>query len=124
MGMTSAQETAHAPQQVAWDDIERSPEYRSLRAALQRFTRWATVVYLVAYFGFLIAAGELPGLMGTRIYKGFTVGYALMLGLFVLVWAVVGAYLRAADRDWDPRAERIAAAADGRSPDADWTVRR
>jgi Protein of unknown function, DUF485 len=45
--------------------------------------------------------------MGTRLVGGITVGYVLMAGLFVLVWALVFAYGRFANRRWDAQAARV-----------------
>ena len=45
--------------------------------------------------------------MGTRLVDGITVGYVLMAGLFVLVWALVFAYGRFANRRWDAQAARV-----------------
>jgi uncharacterized membrane protein (DUF485 family) len=95
-----------------WDAIERMPEYRELEAAKRRHVIPATVGYLAAYFGFLILAGVAPGFMGTGIYRGITLGWALLAGLFALVWTLVFRFGRTARRDWDPRSAEVARLAD------------
>jgi uncharacterized membrane protein (DUF485 family) len=42
------------------------------------------------------------------ITDGLTVGYALALTQFVMVWVLGAWYLRKADREFDPLAERAA----------------
>ena len=46
--------------------------------------------------------------MGESIYEGFTVGYALALSQFVMVWVLSYMYLKRAERDFDPLADRAA----------------
>jgi uncharacterized membrane protein (DUF485 family) len=87
---------------VEWERIERLPEFRELVARRRRFVLPATAFFLVWYFGFIILAGYAEDFMGTSIYEGFTVGYALALTQFVMV-AVLGlSYLRYAERELDP----------------------
>jgi uncharacterized membrane protein (DUF485 family) len=62
----------------------------------------ATVFFLAWYLGFVLLAGYAKDFMGRSIYEGFTVGYALALSQFVMVWGLAWAYLRKADRDFDP----------------------
>jgi uncharacterized membrane protein (DUF485 family) len=95
--------------EVDWDAIERGPEYRELRGMQRRFIVPATVGYLVAYFGFLLLAGLAPDFMGTSVYGGITVAFVLLAGLFVLVWALVRAYVRIATTRWDAQAARVVA---------------
>jgi len=94
-------------EEVDWDAIERSPEYRELEATKRRFILPATAGYLAAYFGFLVLAGQAPDFMGRRLAGGITVGFVLMGALFVVVWALVFAYRRVAGRDWDVQAARV-----------------
>src|SRR3954471_18778456 len=96
---------------VDWERIERLPEFRELVARRRRFVLPATAFFLVWYFGFIILAGYAEDFMGTSIYEGFTVGYALAATQFVVV-AVLGlSYLRYAERELDPLRVRIDEAA-------------
>lgn len=124
--MTTQPVQGHVPglEDVDWDALERSPEYRELAAEKRSFVIPATVGYLTAYFGFLIVAGVAPDLMGRRLHGGITVGYALMAALFVLVWALVFAYGRLANRRWDSRAERVIELATGADAPGDAGGRR
>ena len=87
----------------------------------------ATVFFLAWYFGFIVLAGYAPDFMGREfIVDGLTVGYVLALSQFVMVWALGWAYVRRADRVFDPLAARVAQralegdlpAAEQRQPDA------
>jgi uncharacterized membrane protein (DUF485 family) len=93
--------------QVDWAAIERSPEFRELIAARRRFVLPATIFFLAWYLGFILLAGYAPDFMARSVYQGLTVGYCLALTQFVVV-AVLGiAYLRRADRVYDPLAAKV-----------------
>src|SRR5689334_15051708 len=96
---------------VDWERIERLPEFRELVARRRRFVLPATAFFLIWYFGFIILAGYAEDFMGTSIYEGFTVGYALALTQFVVVGVLGLSYLRYAERELDPLRVRIDEAA-------------
>jgi uncharacterized membrane protein (DUF485 family) len=95
--------------EIDWVAAERSPEFRELVRKKKAFVVPATIFFLVWYFGFIVLAGYAPGFMGREfLTDGLTVGYALALTQFVMVWALGAWYLRKADRQFDPLAERAA----------------
>jgi uncharacterized membrane protein (DUF485 family) len=96
---------------VDWSRIEQSREFKELEARKRRFVMPATVFFLAWYFGFIALAGYAPDFMGESLIGGLTVGYALALSQFVMTWALAGLYLRKADREFDPLAERARALA-------------
>jgi uncharacterized membrane protein (DUF485 family) len=105
---------------VDWEAIERSPEFQELVHRRRKFVIPCTVFFLSWYMGFILLTAYAQGFMGERIYQGLTVGYCLALTQFVMV-AVLGLwYLRKADREFDPLAERATAAyaEDDRHPGA------
>ncbi len=98
----------HHPE-IDWEAAERSPEFRELIKKKRAFVVPATIFFLAWYFGFVILAGYAPDFMGREfITDGITVGYALALTQFVMVWGLGWWYLRKADRVFDPLAERAA----------------
>jgi uncharacterized membrane protein (DUF485 family) len=68
----------------------------------------ATIFFLAYYMAFILLAGYAPDFMGKSVYEGLTIGYVLALSQFVMVWGLCWAYLRKADRHFDPLAERAA----------------
>jgi uncharacterized membrane protein (DUF485 family) len=90
-----------------WEAIERSPEFRELVARRRSFVVPATVFFLGWYVGFVLLCGYAPRFMGRSVYEGLTVGYTLALSQFVMVWALTWAYLRVADRVFDPLRSRV-----------------
>jgi uncharacterized membrane protein (DUF485 family) len=90
-----------------WEELERCPEYRGLVRSRRRLILPAIVLALCAYFGFLVAARAAPNALGTRLFGGFNLGFALIVGLFVLVWLCTFGYARIAARLWDGQADRV-----------------
>jgi uncharacterized membrane protein (DUF485 family) len=93
---------------IDWVAAERSPEFRELIRTKRSFVVPATIFFLAWYLGFILLAGYAPGFMGESIYQGFTVGYALALSQFAMVWILGAWYLRKAGREWDPLERRAA----------------
>ena len=91
-----------------WEAVEHSDEFQELVRSRRRFVIPGTIFFLAWYLGFILLAGYAEDFMGSSIYEGFTVGYALALTQFVMVWGLAWAYLRKADRDFEPL-ERAAA---------------
>jgi uncharacterized membrane protein (DUF485 family) len=100
-----------APERIDWEAAEASPEFRELVSRRRRFVLPATIFFLAWYFGFIILCGYAPDFMGEFVYESITVGYVLALSQFVMVWGLTWLYLRKADRELDPLAERAAARA-------------
>jgi uncharacterized membrane protein (DUF485 family) len=92
-----------------WRAIEESPEFRELTSRKKAFVVPATIFFMVWYFGFIALCGYAPDFMGREfITDGLTVGYTLALSQFVMVWVLGAMYLRRADNEFDPLAERAA----------------
>ena len=67
----------------------------------------ATAFFLCYYMGFILLAGYAEDFMASSVYEGLTVGYCLALTQFVMVFALGIMYLRRADRDYDPLAQKV-----------------
>jgi uncharacterized membrane protein (DUF485 family) len=102
----------HAPQQhhqptYDWERIEHSPEFQELVHKRRSFVVPATIFFLAYYMGFILLTGYAEDFMASSVYEGLTVGYCLALTQFVMVFALGIMYLRRADRDYDPLAQRV-----------------
>ncbi len=118
-GSVPAGAHSSAPANIDWVAAERSPEFQELVTRRRRFVVPATVGFLTWYLGFIALAGYAPDFMGESVYQGVTVGYVLALTQFLMVFVLGLWYLRKADREFDPLAERAIAAYadDGMHPD-------
>jgi uncharacterized membrane protein (DUF485 family) len=92
---------------VDWEAVEQSPEFAELTAARRRFVLPATIFFLAWYIGFVLLAGYAPDFMAESVYQGLTVGYCLALTQFLMVFVLGYAYLRRADRVFDPLAAKV-----------------
>jgi uncharacterized membrane protein (DUF485 family) len=95
---------------IDWEAIERSPEFQELVHRRRSFVIPCTIFFLSAYMGFMLLTGYAEGFMGERVYQGLTVGYCLALTQFAMVFVLGLWYLRKADREFDPLAEKAIAA--------------
>ena len=94
-----------------WEAIERSDEFQELISKRRSFVVPATIFFLTWYMGFILLAGYAPDFMGDSVYQGLTVGYCLALTQFVMVFVLGIWYLRKSDREFDPLADKVVAAA-------------
>jgi uncharacterized membrane protein (DUF485 family) len=95
---------------IDWEAIERSPEFQELVHRRRSFVIPCTVFFLSWYLGFILLCAYAPDFMGERVYEGLTVGYCLALTQFLMVFGLGLWYLRKADREFDPLAEKAIAA--------------
>ena len=97
---------------VDWLAVERSEEFQELVHARRRFLAPLTIVFLVGSIGYLLLAAFAPGIMGWQIADGLPFTWVASVSQVLLTWALCWAYLRKADRDFQPLEERAAAVAE------------
>jgi uncharacterized membrane protein (DUF485 family) len=90
-----------------YERIERSPEFQELVRKRRSFVLPATIFFLAYYMGFILLTGYAEDFMASSVYEGLTVGYCLALTQFVMVFALGLMYLKRADRDYDPLAQKV-----------------
>ena len=94
---------------IDWIAAEKSPEFQELVSTRNRFVVPCTIFFLVWYLGFILLAAQATDFMGKEfLFDGLTVGYVLALSQFVMVWVLAWAYVRRAERDFDPLAAAAA----------------
>ena len=91
---------------IDWEASERSPEFQELVHRRRSFVIPCTVFFLAWYLGFILLCAYAEDFMGESVYEGLTVGYCLALTQFVMVFTLGLWYLRKADDEFDPLAER------------------
>jgi uncharacterized membrane protein (DUF485 family) len=92
---------------IDWEGIEGSPEFRELVSRRRSFVVPATIFFLAYYMGFILLCGYAPDFMGDSVYQGLTVGYCLALTQFLMVGVLGIWYMRKADREFDPLADKV-----------------
>ena len=88
--------------------IESSREFRELVTRRKRFVTGASVVFFGEFLIYLALATFAPGFMGTQIVDGLPVAWLAAMAQVLLTWAVTWAYLRQADRVFEPLERRAA----------------
>ena len=95
---------------IDWEAIERSPEFQELVHKRRSFVIPGTIFFLAWYLGFILLCAYAEDFMAESVYQGLTVGYCLALTQFAMVFILGLWYLRKADNDFDPLAEKAIAA--------------
>jgi len=94
---------------IDWAAIEQEPEFQELVRTRRSFVIPATIFFVSWYMGFIVLTALAPDFMGERVYEGLTVGYVLALTQFVMVLVLGIMYLRKAENEFDPLAEKAIA---------------
>ena len=101
-----------AAQTVDWLGVESSTEFQELVKSRRRFLTPMTIIFLVGSIGYLLLAAFVPGVMGWQITDGLPFAWIAAISQVLLTWALTWAYLRKADRDFEPLEQRAAAVAE------------
>ena len=96
---------------IDWQAIEGSPEFQELVRRRRAFVLPATIFFLSYYMAFILLCGYAEDFMASSVYEGLTVGYCLALTQFLMVFVLGILYLRKADREYDPLAQRVVTSA-------------
>jgi len=95
-----------------WAAIERSREFTELVRARRSFLVPATIVFLVGAIGYLLLAAFVPSVMDWQIVDGLPFAWVAALSQVALTWVLTWAYLRTADRKFEPLEQRAAEVAE------------
>jgi uncharacterized membrane protein (DUF485 family) len=98
---------AAAGEEVHWEGLEETDEFRRLVKARWRFVAPATVFFLAYYFALPLSNGLFPSVMRTEIIGHINLAYVFALSQFVMAWLLAFFYIRQATRVFDPLAEKV-----------------
>jgi uncharacterized membrane protein (DUF485 family) len=98
---------AAAGEEIHWEGLEETDEFRQLVKARWRFVAPATVFFLVYYFALPLSNGLFPSVMRTEIIGHINLAYVFALSQFVMAWLLAFLYIRQATRVFDPLAEKV-----------------
>jgi uncharacterized membrane protein (DUF485 family) len=86
---------------------QASPEFQELRRKLRRFVFPMTAAFLIWYFAYVLLGAFAHDFMAVKVWGNINVGLLIGLGQFVSTFVITGLYVRFANRELDPRAEKI-----------------
>jgi uncharacterized membrane protein (DUF485 family) len=96
-----------------WEAFAARPEYQQLRHRLRSFVFPLTGLFLVWYLLYVLLASYASGFMSIKLVGNINVGLVFGLLQFVSTFAITWAYVRWADRKFDPAAEKLRAEIEG-----------
>ena len=88
--------------------VLHSPSFRQLMAIKRRAVVPLLGASLAFTFGVALLSGFAPALMSLKISGSFTLGYLLVVAIYVVCWAVSVAYVSIANRTFDALATSVA----------------
>jgi uncharacterized membrane protein (DUF485 family) len=95
------------PELTTYRDVQLSPDFSELRRRFRRFVFPMTGLFLAWYFLYVLLADYAHGFMSTRVFGNINVALLLGFGQFVSTFAITMIYVRWADKQIDPAAERM-----------------
>lgn len=105
--MTTNDPETRDPAPERWAEVQASAEFVALRRRLRRFVFPMAALFLAWYLLYVLLADYAHGFMSTKLIGNVNVGLVLGLLQFVSTFAITAAYVRFANRHFDPVAEKI-----------------
>lgn len=97
---------AAPPRSTDWRAIASSQEFRALTHAKARFIVPASIFFIIYYFALPVLVGYFPAFMERRVLGAINLAYLFALSEFLMAWAIMWLYIRAARR-WDAMEHEI-----------------
>jgi uncharacterized membrane protein (DUF485 family) len=97
-------------------EVQQSTEFKDLRRRFRRFVFPMTALFLAWYFLYVLLSSFAVGFMSTKVWGEINIGLILGLLQFVSTFAITIAYVRWADRNFDPHAEALRERVEGSAP--------
>jgi uncharacterized membrane protein (DUF485 family) len=90
-----------------WAEVQASPDFVELRRRLRSFVFPMAGLFLVWYLLYVLLADYAHGFMSTKVVGNINVGLIFGLLQFVSTFAITTLYVRHANKNLDPAAEKI-----------------
>ncbi|NUT48245.1 MAG: DUF485 domain-containing protein [Saccharothrix sp.] len=105
---TSEQHTpADAQGRHNWVEVQDSPDFRELRRRLRSFVFPMAGLFLAWYLLYVLLADYAHGFMSQKVFGNINVGLIFGLLQFVSTFVITTLYVRHANKNLDPTAEKI-----------------
>ena len=90
-----------------YEQVQASPEFAELRSKLRRFVFPMSAAFLIWYLIYVLLASYAPGFMAIKVAGNINIGLIIGLLQFVSTFVITTVYVRYANRNLDPTAEKI-----------------
>jgi uncharacterized membrane protein (DUF485 family) len=98
-------------EEIHWEGLEETPEFRELVRRRMRFVLPATIFFLVYYFLLPLGNGLAPDFMKTKVFGQVNIAYLFALSEFAMAWVLAWLYIRKANTVFDGLAAKVRARA-------------
>jgi uncharacterized membrane protein (DUF485 family) len=95
------------PTPEEYEAMEASPEFADLRRRFRNFAFPMTLAFLAWYLLYVLLSTFAVDFMSTRVFGNINVGLIFGLGQFLSTFLITWAYVRHANRNLDPIADKI-----------------
>jgi uncharacterized membrane protein (DUF485 family) len=92
---------------TVYEEVQASPEFVELRSRLRRFVFPMSAAFLVWYLIYVLLASYAPGFMAIKVFGNINVGLIIGLLQFVSTFVITTVYVRFANKNIDPAAEKL-----------------
>jgi uncharacterized membrane protein (DUF485 family) len=100
-------EVAASDRGSRYAEVQQSNDFKDLRRRFRRFVFPMTALFLAWYFLYVLCSSFAVDFMSTKVWGEINVGLIFGLLQFVSTFAITVAYVRWADRHFDPPAEAL-----------------
>jgi uncharacterized membrane protein (DUF485 family) len=90
-----------------WVEVQESADFKELRRRLRNFVFPMAGLFLAWYLLYVLLADYAHGFMSTKVFGNINVGLILGLLQFVSTFAITTLYVRHANKNLDPKAEKL-----------------
>jgi uncharacterized membrane protein (DUF485 family) len=92
---------------TVYEQVQASPEFADLRSRVRRFIFPMSAAFLIWYLAYVLLASYAPGFMAIKVLGNINVGLIIGLLQFVSTFVITTVYVRFANKNIDPAAERL-----------------
>ncbi|WP_285749644.1 DUF485 domain-containing protein [Lentzea sp. NBRC 105346] len=107
MSTTEHTPTDSAPDAQKWVEVQNSPDFAQLKHRLRSFVFPVSGLFLAWYLVYVLLADYAHGFMATKVVGNINVGLILGLLQFVSTFVITTLYVRHANKNLDPLAEKL-----------------
>ncbi len=111
MGKDAQTPGAAAP--VDFEQVQSTERFQELRKRHRSFVFPMAIAFLLWYFAYVLLADYAVGFMSTKVWGNINIGLILGLLQFVSTFAITTLYVRHANKNTDPIADRLRAELEG-----------
>lgn len=92
---------------TVYEQVQESPEFVELRSKLRRFVFPMSAAFLIWYLAYVLLASYAPGFMAVKVFGNINIGLIIGLLQFVSTFAITTLYVRFANKNIDPAAQKL-----------------